>query len=197
MLIVVRHGSTDHNSDDGGGEKTRGHLPIPLSLDGMKESRETAESLGSVEDVSALYTSDLVRAVQSAEEIAQVLSMEIEPREELRDWDIGDHEGLSVKSTLPHLHALIDTPKKKAPGGEAYQDFLDRSVPFIKDLVESKNLYIAVTHNRVTTLISALAKNKGDHPATATLKSKGPIDPGGILILGHDWSIKYTTGSKG
>jgi probable phosphoglycerate mutase len=195
VLIACRHGRTAYN-DNGGkggtdGEKFRGWLPIPLTLEGMKTSRETAELLEDVEDVYALYTSDVVRAIQSAEEIAQVLSMELEPREELRDWNLGDYVGQPVKDVLKEVLAHIDTPNKVVAGGESFQTFLDRCMPFLHELVESDDLCIAVTHARVFGLIKALSINKGDYPDTATLKAKAPVAPSGIMIVKSDWKIVY------
>lgn len=191
MLIAVRHGATSFNTAKL--EKSRGWLPVPLSLEGMKTSREVAESLEAVEDVYAVYTSDLVRAVQAAEEIAQVLSMELQPREELRDWDTGNLAGEIISKNLPIIHDHIDHPNKILPGGESFQRFLDRCTPFLHELVESDNICIAVTHNRVITLIKALSINKGKHPDTATLKKKAPIEPSGLMIVRSDWKITFQT----
>lgn len=194
MLVAVRHGETEMNDNGGkGGERTRGWLPVPLTVKGMKAMIDTAESLTGVEDIKALYCSDLVRSVQSAEEIAHVLAMPIDPREDLRDWNIGEYAGQEIKKILKDLHSFMDDPMKKVPGGEPYQSFLNRAIPFITELVESDDLCIAITHNRVMTLIAALCKNKGKHPDTETLKSKGPVDPAGVLIVRNDWTISYSS----
>jgi broad specificity phosphatase PhoE len=197
MLILVRHGITAYNDNSGTGqhnaEKFRGWLPIPQTLEGMKASRETAEALGLVEDVTALYASDVVRAVQSAEEIAQVLSLEIQPKEELRDWNLGIYVGQKVNDVLDEVLAHIDNPNKVVKGGESYQTFLDRAVPFIKELVESSDLCIAVSHARICGLVKALSINKGKHPDTATLKKKSPIGPSGVMMVDKNWAIRFLT----
>lgn len=192
MLIVVRHGDTNFNDESG--EKLRGWLPVPLDLNGMKQAHEVAEDFDGVEDIDAIYCSDLVRTVQTAQEIAQVLSMVLTPCEELRDWNYGDYAGVAFsKKILKALHDLMEEPNKKAPNGESFQTFLDRAVSFIRKVVEDKAIQVAVTHNRVITLIAALAVNKGKYPDMATLKKKGPIDPGGIMIINPDWKIVYKT----
>jgi broad specificity phosphatase PhoE len=192
MLIAIRHGHTTLNED--GSERLRGWLPVPLTLEGMKASRETAESLSALEDVYSLYTSDLVRAVQAAEEVAQVLSIELEPREELRDWNYGDLSGKLVdNATINALHDYMEHPNKVPKNGSSFQEFLDRTIPFLTELVESEEICIAVTHNRVLTLLNALCKTKGDYPHMDTLKKKGPIDPSGIMIVNRDWKIEFKT----
>ena len=191
MLIAVRHGSTKLNGAHGG-ERTRGWLPVPLTLQGMQEIAETADALGDLEGVDGLYSSDLVRAVQSAQEIARVLGMELQPTEELRDWNLGDLAGERIASILPQTHHLIDHPDEKAPGGESYNTFLERAVPFLTKLVESKKLNIAVAHNRIITLLAALCKQEGDFPDPQLVKKKGPVDPAGLLIIDPSWKITYT-----
>lgn len=191
MIIAVRHGKTGFNEN--GKEKTRGWLPIPLTLEGMKGIIATANDLEDVEGVEAIYCSDLVRAVQSAEEIAHVLVMEIEPRDALRDWNYGDMTGKELKEVLPQIHHYIDNPKEVPPKGESYEAFLKRAVPLLRSLIEDSALYIVVTHNRVMTLISALCKTKGKDAHVATMKDKGPVPPAGVMIVRHDWSIAYKT----
>lgn len=189
MLIAIRHGHTAFNED--GREKARGWLPIPLTVEGMNAMVDTAESLEDVEDIKAIYCSDLVRAVQSAEEVAHALSMPIIPREEVRDWDSGDMAGKEIKEVLPLMHKAYENPGMKVPGGETFQTFLDRCVPFLDKLVKSDDLNIVVTHNRVMTLIKALSVNGGKHPDTETLKRKGPVEPSGVIVVGTDWKIRY------
>lgn len=193
MLIVVRHGTTEMN-ETSKGERLRGWLPVPLDLNGMKQAREVAEDFDGVEGVNAIYCSDLARTVQTAHEIGQVLSEPIIPCEELRDWDYGKYAGVEVSDkVIKALHNLMEDPNKKAPEGESFQTFLDRTVPFLHKCVKDDHVQIAVTHNRVCTLIAALSKNHGTFPDMKTLKGKGPIDPAGIMIIKPDWSIAFKT----
>lgn len=191
MVIYVRHGTTDSNAP--GNEKLRGWLPIPLNLDGMKEAHETAESLANVENVKDLMCGTLVRVVQSANEIAEVLGIPLNPLEELNDWNTGDFAGESADKAREDLHDRIRHPNKSTPGGETFQFFLDRIVPLLTKYVESKDLYIVVSSGRVSTLLKALSVNDGEHPDTQTLLGKPPIDPGGILIIRADWQIPFMT----
>jgi broad specificity phosphatase PhoE len=188
MLIAVRHGQTAMNGD-GSGEKSRSWLPVPLTLEGMQEAADTAHALTGLSPVT-LYTSDLVRAVQAAQEIGRALKMEIQPRLELRDWNVGHYAGQDVQKMLPMVHAHIDHPQTLVPGGEPYQAFLARAIPFLKLLVESPQPYIGVTHNRVMTLLDALSRTGGRVPDLATLKSRGPVHPSGVLVLAPDWSTR-------
>lgn len=177
--------------NEDGSEKMRGWLPIPLTLEGMKDAHDTGEILEEIEGITAIFTSDLVRAVQSATEIGNALNMMITPMEELRDWNTGDLAGQYVQDNLEKIHGYIDNPTKKIPGGESYQNFLDRLVPFLESLIEDDELHLVVTHNRVMTLLRALCKTGGDYPDNTLLKQKAPVEPSGFMLINQDWEITY------
>lgn len=190
MLIVVRHGSTKMNGD---GEKMRGWLPLPLSNEGKNEIENTASVLDRMKVgnlVSKAYTSDLPRAIETSKIISPVVDdKKFERTNKLRDWNVGDYTGKSVKANLNEIHHYLEEPDKVIPGGESYNQFYDRVAPFVKSLVEDDDTHIAVTHNRILTLIDALAKNKGTSPDLKTLKEKGPVSPGGIVMIDPDWNV--------
>lgn len=192
MLIVVRHGSTKMNGNGGEGERMRGWLKLPLSSDGRDEVERTAKKLKGLNlkgTIDSAFTSDLPRAVETAKTIEPAVGTKITPTNKLRDWNIGDYTGKSVEDNLDDIHSYMKNPDSQVPGGESFDDFTSRTVPFIKGLVEDEGTHLAVTHNRITTLISALAKNKGDSPDERTLMSKGPVDPAGIMFVDSDWNI--------
>ncbi len=190
MLILIRHGHTTMNT--AGEERLRGDLPVPLTVEGMRASRETAQTLCLVEGVSALLTSPLIRTVQTAEEIGYALGIMITPEPALRDWNTG-FTGQPVKDTLPQIHALMDDPTRSVPGGEPYRAFLDRAWPLLDSLVRSDTLTVAVTHNRVITLAAALAATAGSFPDRTVLRQRGPVDPAGFLIISSRWAIVFQT----
>lgn len=191
MICFVRHGET--HSNEVGHEKLRGWLPVPLSLAGMAGTKETAELLDEIESPARIMCGTLVRVIQSAAEIAQVLQMELEPDENLNDWNTGDFAGEPVQETLDDLHSHIRQPTKAVPGGESFQAFMDRIVPVLTDAVESKDINIVVSSGRISTLLKALSANGGKTPDQAILLGKPPIDPSGILILDRDWEITFST----
>ena len=189
MLVAIRHGKTSFNNS--GAEKLRGWLPIPLDAKGMEEACKTAEylkSLNLLNGSKVIFTSDLPRAVQTAQEIASVLGLTVEPCEELRDWNVGDYAGADVKKTLDEIHGYIDNCTKKTPNGESYKQYYARTYPILKKLVESEDTHGIVTHNRTMTLLDALTKSKGKTPNKFDLKVRGPVGPGGILLVEPNWA---------
>jgi broad specificity phosphatase PhoE len=196
MLIAVRHGETKFNGSDGK-ERSRGWLPIPLTPEGITGIAATAQKLARVkDDIKSVHTSDLVRAVQSAHEIGITLGKVIDPTEKLRDWNVGDYAGQEISKILPHTLRLIDNPDESAPGGESYNDYLDRAIPYLRKLVESPDVHVAINHNRTMTLLHALTKNGGEYPDTATLKTKGPVKPAGFMAISPEWKILHMEGKQ-
>jgi broad specificity phosphatase PhoE len=189
MLVVVRHGKTKYN---GKNERLRGQMDLPLSDEGKVQAENTAEKIKNFNipfDEGGHYTSPLQRATHTADAIGDEIGAKFQKTDHLKDWDIGDFEGKPVDSSLKAVHNYIDNPDKPMPNGESYNSFAGRVAPFIKNLVENDGNEIAVTHNRITTLIHAMAASKGNGISKAILKKKGPIEPGGVMMVNPDWSI--------
>ena len=87
-FLLVRHGVTDWIEQ----ELLHGISDIPLSENGENQAKLTAETFTGIK-VNRLYSSSLSRAMQTAEEISKVTSLEIESIEGLREMDFGWMEG--------------------------------------------------------------------------------------------------------
>ncbi|PYS78380.1 MAG: hypothetical protein DMF66_06650, partial [Acidobacteria bacterium] len=64
-ILLVRHGQSQGNAE----RRFGGHSPTPLSELGLRQAEATARAL-TVENLTAIYSSDLLRAVQTAEPLA-------------------------------------------------------------------------------------------------------------------------------
>ncbi len=71
-LYLVRHGQSAGNAEGRFG----GHSPTPLSKLGHEQAEITAKALAK-ERITAIYSSDLLRAVQTAEPLAELLNLPI------------------------------------------------------------------------------------------------------------------------
>ena len=99
QIILIRHGQSKGNSTN----TVQGHLDEGLSKLGEKQPRELSEHF-KVGDLNAIYSSDLGRAFQTAEPMAQKLGLAIETEQDLREADFGLWEGLTyneVKEKYP------------------------------------------------------------------------------------------------
>jgi broad specificity phosphatase PhoE len=90
QLLLVRHGETDWNRDG----RFQGHADPPLNDAGREQARALADELAG-ERIDFVYTSDLVRARETAEIVAGRLGADVVARSELREIDVGEWEGLT------------------------------------------------------------------------------------------------------
>ncbi len=89
-LIIVRHGETDHNVN----KIIQGHLDIDLNARGKDQARLVAEKLKD-EPIQVIFSSDLKRAAQTAQEIAEKLKLPVIKTPLLRERSFGKLQGVS------------------------------------------------------------------------------------------------------
>jgi len=89
-LLLVRHGETDWNASG----RLQGHTDRPLNDYGRRQAADVAERLAA-EDVTAVYTSDLARARETAEIIGTRLGLQVVVDADLRERNWGTWEGLT------------------------------------------------------------------------------------------------------
>ncbi|KAJ0457661.1 putative phosphoserine phosphatase [Helianthus annuus] len=65
-IVVVRHGETEWNAE----KRIQGHLDVDLNDVGRQQAVAVAERLSRESKISAIYSSDLKRALETAETIA-------------------------------------------------------------------------------------------------------------------------------
>ena len=92
MILLARHGQTDFNAPP---VRIQGSLDPPLNETGRAQARELAEAVAN-EGLRALYSSDMLRARQTAQIVAERVGLEpvVEPR--VRECDWGSWEGMLV-----------------------------------------------------------------------------------------------------
>jgi broad specificity phosphatase PhoE len=90
-LVIVRHGETEWNVQ----HKVMGQLDSPLTAKGIQQAKAIADRLRRLKFTS-IYSSDLGRAVQTANIIAETCGKQIIFDAELREWNMGIFEGLTV-----------------------------------------------------------------------------------------------------
>ncbi len=126
-LYLVRHGQSDGNAQGRFG----GHGPTPLSALGKAQAGVTARLLAD-EGVSVIYSSDLARAIQTAEPLAELTGTQINPTPAFRERHVGVLEGLTFDESKK-LHpedyfALINRDVQHViTNGESYKQLLQRT----------------------------------------------------------------------
>lgn len=107
-VYLVRHGETAWNRE----RRFQGHQDIPLSPAGLSQAERLAQSLRS-EAFDAIYSSDLQRAVQTAEIIAREQSLPVVTLKGLRERFMGEWEGLTREEVAARFP---DWPQRIAEG---------------------------------------------------------------------------------
>jgi broad specificity phosphatase PhoE len=136
-LFLVRHGQSAGNAEGRFG----GHSATPLSPLGFEQAKVTAGALAK-ENISAIYSSDLLRAVQTAEPLAKLLGIEINKDPAFRERNVGVLEGLTFdesKQAHPEdYYALVNRNVHHViTKGESYRDLLDRITVQLREIIRS------------------------------------------------------------
>ena len=151
QFIIVRHGETEWNIKG----IRQGHLDSRLTERGVAQAKALATRLGR-EKFSALYSSDLGRALETAREIADVTRHEIVTEPLLRERHLGIFQGLSgdeIDAKYPAERRLMRTmgPGYVIPDGESMVQQVERNVGFLDALAQkhSGETVVIVTHGGV------------------------------------------------
>jgi len=154
-LFLIRHGETAWNKD----ERFRGRTNIPLNDNGILQARLTAKFLFKYK-IDVIYSSPMLRALQTAEEINRERDIEIRVDEGFADMDFGQWEGMmvsEVREKYPELFSVwVSTPDRcQVPGGESFRMVLDRSLKTIDEIRKLKGIdtVLVITHRVVTMLL--------------------------------------------
>jgi len=155
LLYVVRHGATDWNQSG----RIQGHMDIPLNEAGRAQARLASIRLA-VLRATALYSSDLLRAYETAQIIGRATGLEVVQTPGLREINFGVWQGLSslqIRERDPDVYAARRTnPYDVAPvGAETWRHFYDRAMQAVRDILvaTAAQRVIVVTHSGVCTVI--------------------------------------------
>jgi len=134
-LFLVRHGQSAGNAEGRFG----GHGATPLSDLGFEQARVTAEALAR-ENINAIYSSDLLRAVQTAEPLSKLVGIPVETSQAFRERNVGVLEGLTFdesKQEYPNdYYALVNRNIHHViTKGESYSNLLDRITVELRNLL--------------------------------------------------------------
>lgn len=151
-LILVRHGVTAWNKV----RRFQGQIDIPLDDEGRDQAARAGRRLAR-EPVSAVYSSDLGRARQTAEAIASALALPLRTDTGLRERHYGAFEGRThdeIRVADPEAWARWHArePDYVLPGGgESLQTFNGRVRTTLRTLARRHRgeRVVAVTHGGV------------------------------------------------
>lgn len=154
FLYLVRHGATDANNQRPPLLQGRG-IDKPLNAAGRHQAAAVASFLSNVK-LGCVYSSPLVRAMQTAGAIAARHTLAVRAVDEIAECDVGRWEGLdwgSIERRYPEAYAAFtDNPADVAYlDGESYGDVLRRTAPALTSLLRRHvgQAIAVVAHNVV------------------------------------------------
>lgn len=156
-VLLIRHGQSEGNAE----RRFGGHTATPLSPRGRKQALATANALKD-EELTAIYSSDLARAVETAQPLARVTGLPIHPTTALRERSVGVMEGLTFEDAAqqhPEQYAALLRRdfEHVLTGGESYRQLLDRAWQKLDEIIaHNKGGRIAVFSHTGTICILAL-----------------------------------------
>ncbi len=172
-LIIVRHGQSEGNRD----RMFTGHGPSPLTERGREEARAVAARIAT-DPVDAIFSSDLPRAVQTAEPLAATTGIAIVQDAALREKNFGDLTGkrfVEIETEYPDVWRglLARDPMYQPPGGESHAECRARVGGFLSRLFEShpSGRVVLVSHGvAINHMLYSLLHVPSDSPSPAVFQ---------------------------
>lgn len=171
-VLLVRHATTDLAG------LLCGHLDPPLNAAGRMQATVLSDALR-CEPVRNIYSSDLLRAIQTADMLARGRNLAVLQRPALREISFGAWEGLRWRELQARGGFLgnIEASEWQPPGGEPFDHFRARVVGALQQIFldARPGPVLVVTHLGV--IRTALTLLAGLHPNS---HAAGAIDCGSV-----------------
>jgi len=170
-VLLARHGETDWNRES----RFQGHADPPLNDLGRRQASELADALGH-EELAAVYSSPLRRALETAEVVAARHELTAIPVEGLREVDVGSWQGLTRDEVEHRFPEQFDRWLEYGQGwddGESYEQMGLRVLAALQELAARHDggRIVALTHGGP--IRAALAQAAGITHAEA--RRRGPV----------------------
>lgn len=152
-LYIIRHGETDWNAQG----LWQGHTDVPLNAAGHEQAQRLATHLAhSGVHLDAIYSSDLLRAWETAQPIGESLGVDLRAMPALREIDLGSWSGMTREQVIAQDAETLD----RISSGE--------------DLPRGGGERLAELHQRV---VAAAEQAAAEHPggAVALVTHGGPV----------------------
>ena len=165
-LYLIRHGVTDWNR----AQRFQGHTDIPLNAEGREQIRRIAGRIARLpETPQAIWASDLSRAKDTAEALAEPFGLSVQTTPLLREMGLGEWEGLNREEITARGEAeqlrqyRLDPVRFRPPGGESLEEAWARMVQVGESLraAHPSGIVIVVGHGGTlrTLLCAALGSS--------------------------------------
>ncbi|TJY44601.1 histidine phosphatase family protein [Cohnella pontilimi] len=177
----IRHGITAWNRLG----KIQGVTDIPLSPEGIDQARKLADRLlRDGEEWNGVYCSDLTRAYQTAEIIANRLGIPLRPEPRLRERSFGAAEGTTEAERLARWGTDW---RRLVPDQETDEQVRARGHEFVKDLMlrHPGEAWLVVTHGSfLARMLQSMCRDlKDSHLSNVSLSILERREQGWVPLL--------------
>ncbi|MEW5922083.1 MAG: histidine phosphatase family protein [Bacillota bacterium] len=187
-VYLIRHGETEWNRQ----LRYQGQRDISLNEEGRRQAMLIADYL-SQENIEAVFSSPLLRARETAAQIAAKHGLGIHLEECLLEIDFGEWEGrlytdFEEEQRLIAERWFINPESVSIPGGELYPAFRERVLAGYQRILHGNNKSkVLVTHAGVIrVIVSAVLE------MPANILARLRLSPASLTILLYDdWGNPY------
>ena len=192
-IILIRHGETEWNSQ----LRMQGHSNSALSEVGRGQIQALGEWMKNV-SFDHIYSSDSLRARQTAEAITQYSGDTLQFDQRIREKNLGVFEGLTsieARERHPEIYLLFKTGGANyvIDEGESTQQVLDRALEFIEEirLRHPEQRVVMVTHGGVVRVLMKHTLGISlDAPTSFLIKNTGIFR----LVWNKKWIVSQMGG---
>jgi len=182
--FVMRHGEADHNIEQVVSVKY--DYPHHLTNKGKKQAEDATKSVS--ENVDLIFSSDFVRAKETAEIVATELGVSKDNiifDKRLREVDAGEFHLRPIKEYRDYFSSQEEKFYKKTPGGEDLTEMKNRLMDFLYETennYQNKNILI-ITHEYGGWLLEAGSQGADPKKASAIKTEDDFIKTGEVREL--------------
>lgn len=177
-ILLIRHGETDWNKEG----RLQGQSDISLNAIGLEQARQTAEQLRTA-GMSAIYASDLHRALQTAEAIGRACGLCVHTDARLREVHLGEWQGRLTSELGDHgdggsTHGFRYPTLTAPPGGETAGQLQARLLAAVDDITahHPDETVGVVTHGYAVAVLLSAVRNLPLDDAWELIPTNGQIE---------------------
>lgn len=164
-LIMVRHGETRWNREN----RVVGHIGIALNNNGRKQVELLAKKLEN-DSVSAIYSSPLRRARETAAAIARLHRLKVMEDDAFKEIDAGEIEGLTFGEVMERYGIFFKDWMKgnsslRMPGGESMNELEQRTWPAVERIVRENTDRAVILVSHSLAILSIIVRALGMAPS--------------------------------
>lgn len=159
ICYLVRHGKDDETVRGGWSNH-------PLTEEGIRQVHTLAEDFDQFA-VGSVYSSDLCRAIQTAQILAGRMHLPVIPLPQFREVNNGELAGMNNEIALERYPGLFWNQlgwEQCYPGGESPKQFYERIraawMAFTEEILARNENVVLVTHGGVIHIIRAILENR-------------------------------------